>query len=66
MFREALGWLFSQPILAFMPRAQGGVIGCMCKGEVQGSVQFPWGELLEFIALSSFLLKLVFELCLQT
>lgn len=29
-------------------------------------MRFPWGELLEFIALSSFLLKLVFQLCLQT
>lgn len=36
------------------------------RGKFQGSARFPWGELLEFIALSSFLLKLVFQLCLQT
>lgn len=29
-------------------------------------MQFPWGELFEFIALSFFLLKLVFQLHLQT
>lgn len=36
------------------------------RGKFQGVVRFPWGELFEFIALSSFLLKLVFQLCLQT
>lgn len=36
------------------------------RGKFQGVVRFPWGELFEFIVLSSFLLKLVFQLCLQT
>lgn len=69
VFQGALGWLLFPPLLA-------SALGTVCpgkgnglylqKGKFQGVVRFPWGELFEFIALSSFLLKPVLQLCLQT